>query len=282
MPSGEPDASYLEAIQRAFGLARELGRGCGPAEFLVGISEGRGPAAAALDPGQGLSLRAVAAEADGTAGQMYLHMQAQGAAQSLASALGQPSGAGHLLIALLDQGTPEVAGLLRRAGLDPAAVRAAALASVGAPAGQPPIPMPAPTPAGTLDRPPLPVADLDARAWTVLRWRQDHLPVSRLRRESDRQALWHLEDAAAWRVADRLGLDDDQRYSLLWHHDRQVGQLAGRPARAGPPRRRARRRHGFAGVPVGWAAWFGNRRTGLRDRWFRLRTMRHYRDCPQP
>jgi hypothetical protein len=23
---------------------------------------------------------------------------------------------------------------------------------------------------------------------------------------------------------------------------------------------------------VGWAAWFGNRRTGLRDRWFRLRT----------
>jgi hypothetical protein len=28
--------------------------------------------------------------------------------------------------------------------------------------------------------------------------------------------------------------------------------------------------------------WFGNRQEGLRDRWFRLRTSRHYRGCPQP
>jgi Clp amino terminal domain, pathogenicity island component len=279
VPSQQPNGPYLEAIQRAFRFARETGRDCGPAEFLVGISEGRGPAAAALDPGAGLSLRAMAADADHPAGQGYLHMQAQGAARSLADTLGQPPGPEHLLIALLDQGTPEVAGLLRRAGLDPGMVRRAALAAIGAPAGYPPLPLPPLTPPGTLDRPPLPVADLDARAWAVLRWRQDHLPLSRLRRDSDRQALAHLEEAAAWQVADRLGLDDDQCYSLISHHGRQVGQLAGRPP---TPRRRGPRPRRFPAVPVGWAAWFGNRRTGLRDRWFRLRTIGHYRGCPQP
>jgi hypothetical protein len=28
--------------------------------------------------------------------------------------------------------------------------------------------------------------------------------------------------------------------------------------------------------------WLRNRQTGLRDRWFRLRTMRYYRGAPQP
>jgi hypothetical protein len=278
----EPAGPYLEAIQRAFQFARETGRDCGPAEFLVGISEGSGPAAAALDPGAGLSLRAVAADVGHTARQGYLHMQAQSAARALADALGQPPDAGHLLIALLDQGTPEVTGLLDRAGLDPAAVRRAALAAIGAPADYPLLPLPPLTPAGTLDRPPLPVGDLDARAWAVLRWRQDHLPLSRLRRDSDRQALSHLEQAAAWRVADRLGLDDDQRYSLIRHHAAQVGRLAGRPDPARPRRPRRRPRHRLLNFTAGWAMWLGNRRTGLRDRWFRLRTIRHYRDCPQP
>jgi hypothetical protein len=61
-------------------------------------------------------------------------MQAQEAATSLAAARDQPVVPEHLLIALLDQGTPEVTGLLSRAGLDPAAVRRAALAAIGAPA----------------------------------------------------------------------------------------------------------------------------------------------------
>jgi hypothetical protein len=43
-----------------------------------------------------------------------------------------------------------------------------------------------------------------------------------------------------------------------------------------------RPRHSLLNVTVGWAMWFGNRRAGLRDRWFRLRTSRHYRGCPQP
>jgi hypothetical protein len=295
VPSEEPSGPYLEAIQRAFQFARELGRGCGPAEFLVGISEGHGPAAAALDPGQGRSLRAVAAAADGTArpGAMYLHMQAQSAAQSLAAALGQPAGAEHLLIALLDQGTPEVTQTMGRAGLDAAAVRQATLAVIGAAADQPPIPLPALAPAGTMDRPPLPFADLDARAWAALRWRQDHLPLSRLRRDTDWQALTHLERTAAWRLTARLGLDDDQRYSLICHHSDQVERRAaqGRPdlARRRIPGRaaaamaiaRGRRRHRFLAFTVGWATWFDNRRVGLRDRWFRLRTIRYYRGSPQ-
>jgi Clp amino terminal domain, pathogenicity island component len=308
----EPVGPYLEAIQRAFQFAHEHGRRCGPTEFLVGVSAGHEPAAAALDPGSGRSLREFAVEVSGPPGKGagYLHMQAQEAATSLAAARGQWADPEHLLIALLDQGTPEVVGLLSRAGLDPAAVRRAALAAIGAPADLPPIPLPEPTPAGTLDRPPLPIDHLDSRAWAVLRWRQDHLPLRRLHRAGDLQALSHLERAAAWRLADRLGLDDDQRYSLIRQHDDQVGQRAARarsdlarstgptsgphhprPARATPGRQRARparatavlrRRHRFFRATVGWAAWFGNRGVGLRDRWFRLRTTRDYRGCPQP
>jgi Clp amino terminal domain, pathogenicity island component len=283
----EPGGPYLEAIQRAFQFARAQGRACDPADFLVGLAAGPGAAAAALDPGTGLSLADIAAVSGGPSHERggYLHMQAQEAATSLAAARDQPVAPEHLLIALLDQGTPEVTGLLSRAGLDPAAVRRAALAAIGGPADLPPIPLPALTPAGTLDRPPLPVADLDARAWAVLRWRQDHLPLARLRRAGDLRALIHLERAAAWRVADRLGLDDDQRHSLVWQHAGQVGQLAARartdlvgsvprPGPRRPPRR--------ASVTTGWAMWFGNRRVGLRDRWFRLRTSWHYRGCPAP
>ena len=300
MHDEEPGVPYQDAIRRAFQFAREHGRGCGPAEFLVGISAGSGPAAAALDPGPGPTLRDVAAAAGTRAalGGTYVHMQAQGAATSLAATRGQLAAPEHLLIALLDQRTPEVIDLLNRAGLEPASVRRAALAAIGAAADTPLVPLPALTPAGTLDRPPLTPAALDARAWAVLRWRQDHLPLSRLRRAADLQALSHLERAAAWRLAGQLRVDDDQRYSLLRQHADQVAALAARarpdlswggPAQDGKSaaglasrRRHPYRRLPFRNVTVGWAAWFGNRRVGLRDRWFRLRTTRYYRGCPQP
>jgi hypothetical protein len=290
-PDEQHGGAYLEAIQRAFQFARAHGRDCDPADFLVGLAGGPGAAAAALDPGSGLSLADIAAVSGGPSRERggYLHMQAQEAATSLAAARDQPVAPEHLLIALLDQGMPEVTGLLSRAGLDPATVRRAALAAIGAPADLPPVPLPALTPAGTMDRPPLPVADLDTRAWAVLRWRQDHLPLGRLRRSGDLRALIHLERAAAWRVADRLGLDDDQRHSLVWQHAGQVGQLTARArtdvvGSAGPPAgpRRPPRSRWRPSVTVGWATWFGNRRVGLRDRWFRLRTSRHYRGCPEP
>jgi hypothetical protein len=292
----ELSAPHQDAIRCAFQFAREHGRGCGPAEFLVGISAGSGPAAAALDPGPGRSLRAVAAAAGNQAGPGggYVHLQAQGAARSLAAARGQRTEPGHLLIALLDQRTPEVTDLLTGAGLDPASVRRAALAAIGAAADTPPVALPALAPAGSLDRPPLPSADLDARAWAVLRWRQDHLPLDRLRRTGDLQALSRLERAAAWRLAGQLRVDDDQRYSLLRQHDDQVASLAAqaRPdlSRPGPGHRRRlaaglasrRRRPPFGHVTAGWATWFGNRGVDLRDRWFQLRTARYYRGCPQP
>lgn len=296
VPEPEPSGPYLEAIQRAFQFAHEIGRGCGPVEFLVGIAAGSGPAAAALQPDGGRSVRAVAAAADGACdGVGYLHMQAQQAAVSLAAGLGQRPEPEHLLIALLDQDTPGVAETLSRAGLEPATVRRAALAGLGAPVDLPSLAMPALAPAGSMDRPPLAVGSLDTQAWAVLRWRQDHLPLDRLRRGGDREALCHLERDAAWRLASQLGLDDDQRYSVVRQHSDRVQQLVaeahpdlarpghpgGRRARAvaGRLRRRPRRLLTFT---VGWGVWFGNRWVGLRDRWFRLRTVRYYRGVPQP
>jgi len=217
---------------------------------------------------------------------------------SLAQGRSEDPGAEHLLIALLDQGTPEVVEALSQAGLAPVAVRRAALAAIGAPADQPPVTLPALTPAGTMDRPPLPVADLDVRAWAALRWRQGHLPLNRVRRRSDLDALSHLERKAAWRLGERLGLDDDQRYSLICHHTSQVDQRVAqaRPDLAGPRHRpdrpagatgmsswrRRRHHHAFLNVTAGWGVWFRNRQAGLRDRWFRLRTSRSYREAPQP
>ena len=225
-------------------------------------------------------------------------MQAQGAAMALAESRGEPVGAEHLLIALIDQGSPPVLEALSRAGLDPGTVRRAAATAIGAP-GLPSTELPARTPAGTLDRAPLPVSDLDERAWTALRWRQDHLPFGRLHRSSDREALLHLERNEAWRVADRLALDDDQRYSLISHHASEVGRRVERArpdlpkppsardraqARATALSRRRRRRPGrtvaLRNVTVGWGTWFDNRRVGLRDRWFRLRTISSYRGAP--
>jgi hypothetical protein len=287
---------YYEAIRRGFGFAHELDRRCGPVHFLVGIAEGHGRAAVALDPGQGRTLRAVVAAGPAGGGAGYLHMQAQDAARSLAESRGEPPAAEHLLIALLDQGTPEVLLALSRAGLDPVAVRRAATQAIGAAGGLPPIALPALTAAGTLDRPPLPVTDLDGRAWSALRWRQDHLPLGRVRRPGDRAALTHLEWDAASRLAAQLDLDDDQRYSLIWHHasavEKQVADarpdLGESPSAAA--RRRARamargrspRRRQFSRLTVGWGMWFANRWVGLRDRWFRWRTIRFYRGAPQP
>jgi hypothetical protein len=181
-------------------------------------------------------------------------------------------------------------------------VRAAALAGLGAPQDLPAIALPALTPAGTLGRPPLPVAELDARAVSAVRWRQDHLPLNRLRRRADRDSLAHLEWAAAWRLASHLHLDDDQRFSLVRYHTDEVEQRMAsarpdlvEPRRSPGPvgaswvgaswvggfrpgRRRLPRRLRFT---IGWGTWFQNRRVGARDRWFRLTTLRYYRRAPQ-
>jgi hypothetical protein len=298
---------YLDAVRRGLSFASELGQRPGSVHLLVGISLGDGPMATVLgntvlgttgrraEAGHGRSLREVVAAAPaefGASAAVWQHIQAQEAAREFAAALGQPRAPEHLLVALLDQGVPEIQLALERAGIDPAATRAAALAAVGADAGLPPLAMPAPMPAGTMDRAPLPVERLDARAWRVLCWRQDHLPLGRLRRRQQAASLSRLEDRAALRLADRLGLDDDQRYSLLRQHADQVRRRVAEarpdladPLRLGPrpgPRAGMRRRPGrVRRLTVGWGAWLENRRTGLRDRWLALRTRAAYRGCPQ-
>jgi Clp amino terminal domain, pathogenicity island component len=291
--SAEPSAAYLTAIRRAFDFARATGSGCRPVHFLVGIADGEGATAEALRPADGRALPSVVASmgrVGDAAPAAYLHVQAQQGATSLATARGERAGVEHLVIALLDQGTPEVLDALRRARLDRSAIRRAALTALGAPGDLPAIRFTPQTAAGTLDRPPLPVTDLSPRAWAVLCWRQDHLPAGMLRRPSHVEALAHLEHAAVYRVADQLALDDDQRFSLVRHHELAVREriAQARPDLARPrgrgPRAQAlmrRRRCRWLRVTVGWGAWVGNRRVAGRDRWFRLRAARAYRGVPQ-
>jgi hypothetical protein len=268
--------------------------------FLVGISEGDGPAAAALADGDGPSLRSVVIAARDTLGKgaSYLHSQARGAARALAECRGELVGAEHLLIALIDQARPETLEALRLAGLDPVDARRIAVAALGVTGDLAPVSLPALTPASTQDRPPLPVAELDERVWESRDWRLDHLPLERLRRRSDWDALLHLERAAAWRVASRLGLGENQRYSLTWHHIEPVGQRVGQarpdlveacPSQAAPSRpdlissgHRRYRRPRFLDFTIGWGAWFENRQVGIRDGWFRFQTIHYYRGAPAP
>jgi hypothetical protein len=201
-------------------------------------------------------------------------------------------------VALIDQGDPEVVAAISSAGLDMRALRAMALNLLGVPDDLRPIAMPRLTPAGTLDRPALPLSDLDKTAWAQLQVRQDRLPLRRLRSADQVASLRHLEDRAALKIADKLELDDDECYSLLHYHRGQIEQRVtalnpglvpprsfepggGRVAVANDtrsPRNRRRRRFRFA---AGWGRWFSNRRVALRDRWFWLRTLPDYRRAPQ-
>ncbi len=293
--SGDP---YKVALVKGFGLAHDLGRRCGPVHVLVGVSECGDPTAQTLFAGEGPSLREVVTANDATFGEgaAYLLAQVQGGARMLAAIHGENAGPAHLLVALIDQATPEVLAALRLAGLNPATVRAAALAAIGQPADLPRVPLPALVPAGTMDRPPLPLWQLDTSAWAALAWRQEHLPLRRLGRRSDWSSLSNLEHRTAERVADKLGLDDDQRCSLAHHHMAEVerrvaqarpglvpqrpGRPVARPVLGRSTAKRWRRRPRFLNFTVGWGTWFGNRRTGLRNAWFRARTARAYRGAP--
>ena len=228
-------------------------------------------------------------------------MQTQEAAVQFASERGETLNLEHLLLAVIDQGDPEVVQVLDLALIDVTAVRRVALEMLGAPVELPPIPMPPPTPAGTLDRPPLPIGELDPRAWAALCWRQDHLPLRKIRRRSHYAGLRHLESRAAWRVSSKRSLDDDQRYSLLRQHLDRVEQLAAQakpelvePRFSGPQfcvpvgitravtRRSLLTRHRWMNFTVGWGTWFLNRQVGLRNRWFRFRTVGDVLRAPQP
>lgn len=175
-------------------------------------------------------------------------------------------------------------------GIDAAAVRCSALAELGAPPDLPVLAMPPLTPVGTLDRPPLDLEELDPRAWRVLTWRQQHLPLSRVRSAAHLATLTSWEERVAGRVADKASVDDDQRYSLVVHHRRAVEGCLGRVlARVDHPNPTCaakagwspyRRPHMVPTFMLGWPTWFANRRVGMRDRWFRLTRAPAYRGQP--
>jgi hypothetical protein len=291
-------------IHRALVIAAENGERCRPVHLLAALAELDGPISAALQPPAGGALFTRPSDPPSFHGgaASYLIVQTQEAAAHLAIQRGETVGPEHLLLAVIDQADPEAMALLSQAGLDVGAVRRAALVILRASSDLAPIPIPPLIPAGTMDRPSLPVSELDPRAWAALCWRQDHLPLGRLCRRSQYEALHHLEALAADRLASKLDLDADQRGSLPCHHLEQVtGKLVGahvelservaQPSLSGIPvgvmvTRRSgwlrHYRHRWLGFTVGWGAWFSNRRVGMRHRWFRLRTVAYYRGASQP
>lgn len=310
----ESEGPGWRIVSGAFHLASRSNGQCRPIHLLYALAEDGGAIGEALhvfqqDPPS-------IAQASGTATSTFLFMQTQGAAVGFASSRTEPLDAPHLLVALLDQPDPEVGDALTVAAIDVPALRRTALGLLGAPTDLPAIAMPPLTPAGTMDRPALDVAQLDPRAWRVLTWRRDHLPLDRIRRSAHAYALRHVEQDEASRIADRAGVDDDQRYSLLVQHLHEVDQrlaqrhpdwqralasseepvdsgfhaagdagIARRPWSGRVPlgsrrHRRLRFAVGWLGFTVGWGTWFRNRQVGMRDRWFRFSTRSAYRGQP--
>lgn len=278
-------------IGEAFRLAGARGGQCRPVHLVQALAETGGELGEVLRP---VRVEASAeATAGGGVGSTYVLGQTQAAASLLAVTRGEERAEPHLALALLDQADPEVLRLLEDAGIDAAAVRHAALRQLGAPVDLAPISMPPLTPAGTLDRPALDIEQLDPRAWRVLTWRQEHLPLGRVRSAGQFEALGSLEQRAAWRITDQARVDDDQRYSLLHHHRLAVeARLAPAQSRfgeavsrsevtAGWDIARLRRRRRAPNFMVGWPTWFANRRVGIRDRWFRLVSTSAYRGQPR-
>ena len=295
------NSTYDQVLHRGFLIAAETGERCRPVHLLAALAEGDGPISDALRPPDGglLFPRPVDPSPAHGGGASYLAMQTDQAARRVSSQRSETTTPAHLLLAVLDQGDPEAVALLSHSGLVLSIIRTAALNILAAPPDLPQIVMPALCPAGTMDRPPLGVDELDPAAWAVLCWRQDHLPLRRLQRRSHYEALQHLESRASWRTASNLGLDDDQRYSLSRQHLERVEQLAAqakpglvelrssRPrfatARMMPVRRSHRRRwRKWLRFTVGWGTWLSNRQVGLRDRWFRVLTIGDYKGAPQP
>jgi hypothetical protein len=296
---------YMAAVRAGFALSHELNRDTGPVHFLAGIAQGEGPAADALRLAPGMSVRDAAANcAVPDDGSMWLHLQAQQTARAWADSRSEQVQPEHLLVALLDQSAPDVEEALQLTGIDAARVRRDVLQAIGVSEALPTLALSEPTPAGTLDRPPLPIDELPADVWGVLSWRQEHLPLRRLRHRRDWGGLYHLECRAVWRLAARAHVNADAESSLLHHHIEEVERRAfaaapdivdTRPkANSSRPigsmvrhkvgyRRGRYRRPRWMRVPnvfVGWPTWFGNRAVGLNARWFRLTTLHYYRGQP--
>jgi len=200
----------------------------------------------------------------------------------------------HLLIALADQGDPDVVMACDRLGVDLADARARAVAELGWSDDRIYV-LECPWPAGTVDRPPLRVEELPNGPWNELQERLGHLPFGRIQHVWQWSTLRGIEDHAAWRCADRYRVDDDARYSMVRRHSDAVDQLANEkiPSVVERARQEYERelerdrsqpfgeyltlrltgttRHFRGRLPVGWLTWFGNRRAGIETKWDRIR-----------
>jgi hypothetical protein len=281
------DARADAVVTTAFEIGYSSGM-VGPLHLLVALSESDGDAAALLRPGVTGGLRSIVfadLESMGTGAMVdFRARQITGSAQQWAAADNTKVSPAHLLVALAEQAAPDVVDACTTAAIDLAAARDCALHELGWSHPRMLEPL---EPAGTMDRPPLPLSDLPEAVWAELRDRQRRLPIRRLRHAWQAYALCHNEDRMARRIVNRHDVSNDERYSLLHYHFDTVKGLAAEavPEILPPPgprpgfltsanvahlhrRHRFVRRH-FAWLG-GWACWFGNRRAGLRDRWFRL------------
>ncbi len=286
-------AQYGIVLHRAFALAQRSGELCGPVHLLISMSDLDGPIGIALSS---LGERRKENADDFAPAQIascgHQVTQIQLAALELAAARGETPAPPHLLLAVLNQADAESLGVILSAGIDFEALRQTAIQMLGGPSELRLPESPASIPAGTLDRPPLPIDALDQGAWQNLLWRQNHLPLTKLRRPRDSGSLLRLESHYALREASRLHLEEDQRYSLVLHHLASVesilpdGNQTGlqqvvtgpntQPARIpgrGPLRLRLRL---FLDVTRGWHSWIGNRSIRLADRWFAVKLAPYY------
>lgn len=139
----------------------------------------------------------------------------------------------------------------------------------------------------------LPIEALDPRAWSLMCWRQAHLPLDRVRRRADWDSLGIVESRSARKVVSELGLGDRQGFSLSVHHrdevDRRLTEarpdLANARTAKGFPMKQIgvwhpARRTRFLRFTVGWGTWLRNRQVGFRWRLFRVRTLSFYRGVP--
>jgi hypothetical protein len=294
----QPLARFDDSLLVAAATLAQEGGVVTTAHLLVAAIEGSEPLAAwwASAPGtaparEAAGLRSGAGESDAAtaAGRRlgvsydYLASQAVGAAAQWAAGREETAGPAHLVVVLLDQASAPVGEVLAHGAVDAGALREAALGLLGIPADHPAVPFDPLPPAGTARRPALAVSALPETAWTECRRRQAALPLRQLHRRSDWYAISLNEQRAVLRLADRLDLDDDHRYSLLHHHleAARLQAATAAPGAVDPPRppgtparpivrlvsaRRSRRRL----LAAGWRCWFANRRVSWRARWFRL------------
>ena len=229
----------------------------------------------------------------------YLGSQAVRAATKFADSRQELFAPAHLLLAVLDQADAEVVERLNGAGIDPARPRLWRLRCWGHPRTLPWSPCRrCARPAHTTARPCRSTSLTRRHGACCVGARATYpLAVSSARATGTRSSS--LEHRAAWRTADRRGLDDDQRYSLLSHHHDRVEalahearpdlvetrqQLKQRSQRSIPRLVHQQRPRAWQRIApnfmVGWPTWFSNRHAGLRDKYFRLVTAPAYRGQP--